>query len=296
MRVSPAHRLLGFLWLATVACSAALLGYPGVAAVARSGSDRPPIRHGTAVRPDLTRALLASAPWRLRFEDEFNGASLNLHKWQPNWLGADPGATTPPDNRRDLNCVAPGQVKQADGLLGLAATPRRCRIRRRVYRFTSGLINTSQTFHFTYGLLAARIFIPPTRNHTPANFPAFWALGSGPTKAAGELDVMEALRGCGPGLGWHFHGELGAPGACVALAHPSGWHVFAADWEPGQVTFYYDGQRVGQLTSGITHRPMYLVLNNSIDPTYGGSSRAPATMLVDWVRVWQRPQSRLATR
>ena len=59
---------------------------------------------------------------------------------------------------------------------------------------------------------------------------------------------------------------------------------------PAAITFYYDGQRVGQLTSGITHRPMYLVLNNSIDPTYGGSSSAPATMLVDWVRVWQRPR------
>jgi hypothetical protein len=33
---------------------------------------------------------------------------------------------------------------------------------------------------------------------------------------------------------------------------------------------------------------MYLVLNNSVDPTYGASS-APSSMMVDYVRVWQSP-------
>ena len=37
---------------------------------------------------------------------------------------------------------------------------------------------------------------------------------------------------------------------------------------------------------------MYLVLNNSVDPSYGGTSSAPATMLVDWVRVYQRASAR----
>lgn len=292
MRALPAHRLPALLWLAAIACSAALLGFPEVAAVARSEAPAGRVAgRSPAMHRDETRTLLASRHWRLRFDDEFNARALNLRKWQPNWLGADASTTTTSDNHLDLNCMAPEQVGQANGMLALAATSRRCRIRHRVFRYASGLVNTSRSFHFTYGLLAARIFIPAARDHRPANFPAFWALGSTPGHDAGELDVMEALRGCGPGLGWHFHGELGAPGACVALAHPSGWHVFAADWEPGRVTFYYDGRRVAQLTSGITHRPMYLVLNNSIDPTYGGSSSAPATMLVDWVRVWQRPRT-----
>ena len=47
------------------------------------------------------------------------------------------------------------------------------------------------------------------------------------------------------------------------------------------------GLQVGQVTTGITGAPMYLVLNNSIDPTWGGPTLVPADLQVDYVRVWQ---------
>ena len=285
-----AHRLLAYLWLTGLAAACALLGFPDVSAVARS--ERParrthPHAHRAARAPDATHALLTRSRWRLRFDDEFNASGIDVSRWQPNWLGADASAVTHSANQLDLNCVAPDQVSQVHGTLRLAASPQSCQADGHTYRYASGLVNTSASFHFTYGLLEARIDVPAAANHRPANFPAFWAVGYGSERDTGELDVMEVLRGCGPGLAWHFHGPAGAPGQCVALAHPTGWHVFAADWEPGRVTFYYDGVRVGQLTHGITGAPMYLVLNNSIDPTFGGASSAPATMRVDWVRVYQ---------
>jgi beta-glucanase (GH16 family) len=66
-----------------------------------------------------------------------------------------------------------------------------------------------------------------------------------------------------------------------------GWHTFAADWEPGSITFYYDGVLIGNETSGITAAPMYLVLNLSVSSGLGSSIVVPATMKVDYVRVWQ---------
>jgi beta-glucanase (GH16 family) len=288
MRGSPSHTPLVYLWLGVLAAAAALLGFPDVAAVARSERPHHVPPHRVAPVANATRTLLAKAPWRLRFDDEFSTGGLDLSKWQPNWLGGSAAQTTPSANALDLNCVSPSQARQAHGALGLAAAVRSCASPGRRYGFASGLVNTAARFHFTYGLLAARIYVPPTRNGTPANFPAFWAVGYGAERHTGELDVMEVLRGCGPGLGWHFHGREGAPGQCVKLQDPSGWHVFAADWEPGAVTFYYDGRRVGEVTQGVTDAPMYLVLNNSVDPTYGGANSAPATMLVDWVRVYQR--------
>ncbi|MCU1490376.1 MAG: hypothetical protein JWM85_1781, partial [Acidimicrobiaceae bacterium] len=65
------------------------------------------------------------------------------------------------------------------------------------------------------------------------------------------------------------------------------WHTYGADWEPGSVTYYYDGAPVGRVTSGITSSPMYLILNLAIDNQFGGRKLAPADMLVDYVRVWQ---------
>jgi beta-glucanase (GH16 family) len=51
------------------------------------------------------------------------------------------------------------------------------------------------------------------------------------------------------------------------------------------VTWYYDGQAVGTVTSGVTNSPMQLILNIAIEP--GDPVLAPATMRVAYVRVWQ---------
>jgi len=49
-----------------------------------------------------------------------------------------------------------------------------------------------------------------------------------------------------------------------------GWHTFAADWEPGIITWYYDGQNIGCMETQRQHlratqhhhtsNPMYLIL------------------------------------
>ena len=51
---------------------------------------------------------------------------------------------------------------------------------------------------------------------------------------------MEGLSGqaC-----WHFHDPQGGPGGCSTATYTGGWHTFGADWEPGSVTYYYDGHR-----------------------------------------------------
>ena len=113
---------------------------------------------------------------------------------------------------------------------------------------------------------------------------ALWAVGQS-WPQDGELDVVEGLGGqaC-----WHFHDASGPQGGCEAAAFTAGWHTFGADWEPGAVTWYYDGIRVGTATNS-TSAPMYLALNLAADNEYGGPLQAPATMRVDYVRLWQHP-------
>jgi hypothetical protein len=47
---------------------------------------------------------------------------------------------------------------------------------------------------------------------------------------------------------------------------------------------------VGKIKSGITHAPMYLILNNATAHRYRIRVRVPADMRVAYVRVWQRPR------
>jgi beta-glucanase (GH16 family) len=114
----------------------------------------------------------------------------------------------------------------------------------------------SGKFQFTYGYAEARIYVPAAGTQI-ANWPAWWMDGQNwPTD--GEIDVLEGLAGTAQ---WHFHNPSGAPGGDAGPGY-TGWHVFAMLWQPGSVTYYYDGVQVGRLTSGITASPMYLVLGN----------------------------------
>ena len=98
------------------------------------------------------------------------------------------------------------------------------------------------------------------------------------------IDIAEGLSGL---ICWHFHYANGAPGGCQSgLA--GGWHTFGVDWEPGSITWYYDGTPVGTVTSGVTGSPMYLIADLALDDTYGGPIAAPATLRIDYIRVWQR--------
>ena len=94
------------------------------------------------------------------------------------------------------------------------------------------------------------------------------------------------LEGDGTGnSSYHYHYSGGGPGGDVNVpGATSGWHTYAADWEPGVITWYYDGQRVWQYTTGITSSPQYVILQLALS---SNQSAVPAMMKVKYVRVWQ---------
>ena len=222
--------------------------------------------------------------WNLVLDSAFNGSSLDTKIWRAGWFGT--GVTDSPGNggicQSSNNVTFPG-----DGTvhLNVTATPSTCQ-RGQSYRYTGALIDSDPHdgrsgggFQYTYGVAEARIFIPANGNQI-AGWPAFW--GDGQTwPNDGEDDVMEGLAGeaC-----FHFHDPLGGPGSCDTTLTP-GWHTFASDWQPGSVTYYYDGSKVGSITTGITNSPMYLILSNG--DAVGATNMKADSMKVQYVRVWQ---------
>lgn len=225
--------------------------------------------------------------WNLKFSDEFNGTSIDLNKWRPNWLAGNDTAITKPVNDAELSCYDPKQVSVAGGVLSLSAVAKSCTANNGVtYNYASGLIESYGHYEFTYGYMEAKMKIPGTT--VPVNWPAFWANGTGNWPTTGEIDVMEVLGGSQP-ICWHFHYSGGAPGGCVNLTPAdTGWHTFGANWEPGKITYYYNGTQVGQVTSGVTSAPMYIIANMGLSNTYGGPVTVPTKSEVDYIRVWQR--------
>jgi hypothetical protein len=223
--------------------------------------------------------------WTLKFDGEFNGTGLDTAHWSTGWFGS---GITPPVNSQEEDCYDPAQVAESDGALDLTLIQKSedCGISDSQY--ATGLVSTKGKFSFTYGFIEARVWLPsvPGNPGEAADWPGVWLDGQN-WPEDGEIDIAEGLGGrvCA-----HFHGPADPQGigagngtGCPGGTYTDGWHTFAANWEPGIITYYYDGVDIGSVTSGVTSAPMFVVL----DYAAGHPFQAPATMKINYVRVWQ---------
>jgi beta-glucanase (GH16 family) len=173
--------------------------------------------------------------------------------------------------------------------------------------YTSARIESRGRFDVQYGRIEARIRMPKGKGL----WPAFWLLGSDYKAigwpACGEIDVVENV-GYEPST---VHGSLHGPGYSGAnplsakytlpgnASFSDGYHVFAIEWEPGEIRFYvddhlYETQKAEDLPPGkrwAFDHPFFIVLNLAVGGYWPGNpdatTRFPAQMLVDYVRVYR---------
>ena len=222
--------------------------------------------------------------WHLVFDDEFTGTTLNTANWSTGWFG-DGVTSAPGSNPRE--CMSPSEVA-VNGELDLTLIKRKSACGGTTQPSTSGMVTTNGKFEFTYGAAEAKIWVPgPAGTDTIEDWPAWWLNGQvWPTD--GELDVLEGFGGA---CAFYHSQNRPAPGSCTSGQWTGGWHTFAVDWEPGAITWYYDGSEVWNVTNAtpgviVRSSPMYLVLGLG---TYGGPPPTPVTMRVQYVRVWRQP-------
>lgn len=270
----------GALLVGAVVAMLALSGSPSSPPPDRAGegSSRP----SSTVTAAVTRgpAPNLAGPWHLVFDSKFNSPALNTSQWSTGFFGS---GITRGDNSYEQECYDPAQVTMTGSALDLTAIAKTETCDGRKEPYASGMVMSYGKFDFTYGYLEARIWLPKGPRGI-ADWPAFWAVGQN-WPSDGEIDVLEGLggRAC-----VHFITHRGGnPGSCVGWDLTEGWHTFAADWEPGVITFYYDGVKVFRDTSGVTSAPMYLVLNLALATEITSPDTAPATMKVQYVKVWQ---------
>jgi Ca2+-binding RTX toxin-like protein len=218
--------------------------------------------------------------WKLIFDEEFNGSSINTAKWTTNWFGT-PGAITRPVNSYETGAYDPAQVSVSDGFLHIETAASPATVGGKTYAYRTGIAHSNQNFEFTYGYAEARITLEGSDGKI-ANWPTFWLDGQN-WPYDGEIDIMEGLEGL---ASWHFHYAHGDPGGS-APGDFTGTHVFGALWEPGSISYFYDGVKVGTITSGVTSAPMYIIINNAMGP-WGGETVIGADMAVDYVHVYSR--------
>ena len=174
-------------------------------------------------------------------------------------------------------------------------------------RYTSAKLTTRGLMLVAPGRVEARIRLPAGQGL----WPAFWMLGQGhpqtPWPQCGELDIMEN-RGSQPdSTSSAVHGPSYAGGESFnrRTSLPSGslttdYHVYAVEWNAAGIQFSVDGrqtlyvEKLQVQTRGpwVFDQSFYVILNLAVGGHFDGDPASdsifPATMLVDWVRVYRR--------
>jgi beta-glucanase (GH16 family) len=160
------------------------------------------------------------------------------------------------------------------------------------------------------GRVEARIKLPAGQGL----WPAFWMLGHRhpgiPWPVSGELDIMEHKGSEPTTTSSAVHGPGYSGNTPLVHAHSlargtltEDFHTFAVEWDSRQVRFFVDDSAHYAITRGaleqfgksVLDQPFYLILNLAVGGAYDGDPRSdaifPATMLVDYVRVFRRKPS-----
>ena len=175
-------------------------------------------------------------------------------------------------------------------------------------RISSARVNTFGKIEFSYGLIDARIKMPKGQGIHPA----FWMLGSSIKDVgyprSGEIDVMELVNKGKPG-----HTAVHGPWEQPTRHSESKWklsketdtgvdlsddfHTYWVARVADSVTIGIDDDVVAEFTRDdmpeggrwVMDKPFFVVFNVAVGGDWPGQvdmNAMPATMMIDWVRVY----------
>jgi beta-glucanase (GH16 family) len=266
----------------------------------------------SATRPTVSKP--PTAMWIQMWSDEFEGpagARVDSTKWSYDigdgcgrancgWGNKEKEYYTDSPSNITLNGRGQLMIVARNAPAGLRCYYGAC-------LYTSAKITTRDNLLVEPGRVEARIRLSAGKGL----WPAFWMLGRDVATlgwpAGGEIDIMEN-KGSEPTTSSSaIHGP-GYSGA-TPFAHRNrlakgsltyDFHIFAVEWDSLGAKFYVDDvphysvtrnqlQRFGRSILG---QPFFLILNLAVGGTFDGDPQSdaifPATMLVDYVRVYRR--------
>jgi beta-glucanase (GH16 family) len=282
------------------------LAVRGEAFAFRSTSARP--LHFTVAARSAAAAVAAptTGPYRtLAWSDDFSGPAgspPSSANWSP---GANSGCGA---GTLSQNTTSPANASlDGAGDLAITALPNPAAAATS-HPYSSAQLETTGHYTFTYGDIQARIELPVGSSGLCS---AFWLLQAPATGTScspcAEADILEQISAY-PGVTYaDLHGPVqGSPtnaqfqGHVISAHSLSGsFHTWGLIWSPSRLTWTLDGVPYATATPsslnataqwGFNAIPMRIILDLAVGGWPGpptSSSEFPASLRVDWVRVYQ---------
>jgi beta-glucanase (GH16 family) len=242
----------------------------------------------------------------LVWADEFDGSDVDPSKWTFQ-LGDGTDVGLPPGwGNNELQYYLAENATVADGRLTITAREESMG----GLHYTSARMRSLGKGDWTFGRIEMRAKMPIGRGL----WPAFWMLPSdsiyGGWAASGEIDIVEYI-GSQPyrilgtihyGGAWPFNVYASSNYFLPSGTFHDDFHVFAVEWELGEIRWYVDGIPYGRRTNWFSSggafpapfdKDFHVLLNVAVGGNLPGAPDGmtvfPQELVVDYVRVYQRP-------
>lgn len=219
----------------------------------------------------------------MTFNDEFDADNLDTKKWLTNYywgekllkdrysVESDLQAYTEKENFEIRNSVLKISTKpQKVTGKGWSATHG---FSVKEFDYTSGLINSSNSFSQKYGVFTAKIKLGD-----PNAKSAFWMLAD---KITPHIDICRTSKG----KVWFDYFSVNGNTSKTSLGsrYSNDFFIYTLEWTSDKLVWKINDTVVFTQTSDVPQEPMYVLMAGGLDKPINGMT----SMEIDWIRVYQ---------
>ena len=219
----------------------------------------------------------------LTFNDEFDGEKLDTKKWLTNYYWGEKLLKDRYSVESDLQAYTEKEnFEVRNSILRISTKPQRISgkvwsagkgFSTKEFSYTSGLINSGNSFRQKYGVFTAKIKLG-----NPLAKSAFWMLAD---KITPHLDICRTSAG----KVWfdYFSTNGNTSRTSIGSRYSNDYFIYTLEWTSEKLVWKINNTRVYTQTSDIPQDPMYVVLAGGLDKPINGMT----SMEIDWVRVYK---------
>lgn len=219
----------------------------------------------------------------MTFSDEFDGDKLDTKKWLTNYYWGEKLLKDRYSAETDLQAYTEKEnFEIRNSLLKIVTKPQKISgkvwsvtrgFEKKEFSFSSGLINSGESFRQKYGIFTAKIKLgnPSAKN-------AFWMLAD---KITPHIDICRTSKG--KVLFDFFPKEGKIAKTSLGSKYANDFFIFSLEWTPDKLVWKINNCVAFTQTSDVPQESMYILFSGGLDKPINSMT----SMEIDWVRVYK---------